>query len=123
MADAPAPSSTDAAAYALVHTGAGLGVGLGIHALVPQPVAEESFSETVSYVALQALLNGMAVYVSTRILDGQNDPTSGVLFLWALMSSQPGFTERLKMLTAAALDISWPAPALIFQRPSAAASS
>ena len=74
------------------------------NSLVPQPVEEEGFAETVSYVALQALLNGMAVYVSTQVLDGQNDPTSGVLFLWALMSSQPGFTDRLKMITAAAMD-------------------
>lgn len=117
------PSSTDAAAYALVHTLSGLGVGLGIHALVPQPVAEESVTETVSYVALQALLNGMAVYASTHLLDGQNDPTSGVLFLWALMSAQQGFTDRLKLLTAAALDVSWPSPALLFQRAEAEDSS
>lgn len=121
--DASSSTSTDAAAYALVHTLSGLGVGLGIHALVPQPVPEETVSETVSYVALQALLNGMAVYVSTQVLDGQNDPTSGVLFLWALMSSQPGFTERLKLITASVLDISWPSPTQLFQRPAATASS
>ena len=121
--DAPPPTSTDAAAYALVHTLSGLGVGLGIHSLVPKPVEEEGFAETVSYVALQALLNGMAVYVSTQVLDGQNDPTSGVLFLWALMSSQPGFTDRLKMITAAALDISWPSRDQLFPRQSGAASS
>jgi hypothetical protein len=94
---------------------------MGIHSLIPHPVLEESVTETVSYVALQALLNGMAVYVSTHVLDGQNDPTSGVLFLWALMSSQPGFTERLKLITGSVLDISWPSPALLF-RPTPAAA-
>lgn len=118
-----APSSTDAAAYALVHTLSGLGVGMSIHSLIPQPIEEESIAETVSYVALQSLLNGMAVYVSTQILDGQNDPTSGVLFLWALMSSQPGFTERLKLLTASVLDAPWPSPAQLWQRPAATAST
>lgn len=118
-----APSSTDAAAYALVHTGAGLAVGLSIHSLVPKPVDDESVSETVSYVALQALLNGMAIYVSTQVLDGQNDPTAGILFIWALMSSQQGFTDRLKLIGASALDISWPSPAQLWPSPSAAASS
>jgi hypothetical protein len=117
------PSSTDAAAYALVHTAAGLSVGLGIHSLIPQPDVEEGLSETVAYVALQALLNGMAVYASTHVLDGQNDPTSGVLFIWALMSSQTGFTERLKLLTSAVLDAPWPLPAQLFRRPEAEASA
>lgn len=101
MSDA-VPTPTNAAAYAVVHTGAGLAVGLAIHALIPSPVDDEGLAETGSYVALQALMNRMAVYVSTRVLDGQNDPTAGVLFLWALMASQPEFTDRLKTLTAAA---------------------
>ena len=95
-------SASDAAAYALVHTLAGLSVGLSIHALIPGPVHDETLQETVSYVALQSLMNGMAVYVSTQVLDGQNDPTAGILFIWALMSSQPGFTGRLKALSVAA---------------------
>jgi hypothetical protein len=123
MNESGASSSTDAAAYALVHTLSGLGVGLSIHALVPVPAADESVSETVSYVALQALLNGVAVYVSTQLLDGQNDPTSGVLFLWALMSSQPGFTERLKLLTSAVADTPWSAAASLFRSTAAPSSS
>jgi hypothetical protein len=122
MNESGSSSSTDAAAYALVHTLSGLGVGLSIHALVPVPAADESVSETVSYVALQALLNGVAVYVSTQLLDGQNDPTSGVLFLWALMSSQPGFTER-QLLTSAVADTPWPAAASLFRSTAAPSSS
>jgi hypothetical protein len=42
--------------------------------------------------------NGIAVFGASRLLDGSNDPTAGILFTWALMITQTTLTERLRCL-------------------------
>jgi hypothetical protein len=98
MADGSKPSVVDAVAYALVHATAGLALGTALQAAVPPLTELESLSDTAAMAAVQAVANGIAVFGASRMLDRHNDPTAGILFIWALMITQKTLTERMRRL-------------------------
>jgi hypothetical protein len=94
------PSVVDAMAYALVHATAGVAVGTALQAILPPVSDEEAITDTLAMASVQAVANGIAVFAASRMLDGGNDPTAGILFTWALMITQTGLTERMVRLSS-----------------------
>ena len=88
-----------AASYALLHVGSGVLTGATMTLVLPPRAEDEAVLDSLGFVALQAALNGIAVYAAGNTI-GQGDPTSGVVFLWALMASQPTFSARLASLAS-----------------------
>jgi hypothetical protein len=73
-------------------------VGTALQAAVPPLSDTESLQDTLAMAAVQAVANGIAVFGASRLLDGSNDPTAGILFTWALMITQTTLSERLRRL-------------------------
>jgi hypothetical protein len=87
------------ATYALLHVAAGVVAGTALTAVMPPRTETETLHETLAQVGVSAVLNGILVYGASRTI-GQGDPTTGVVFLWALMASQPAFSARIVHLSS-----------------------
>lgn len=86
---------SDAAANALVHVAAGIAIGSALQVALPSDAAHEDTQRLLTTAATQAALNGVAIAGATLLLRSEQDPTHGLLFIWALMATQPSLSLRL----------------------------
>ena len=94
---------SDAAINGLAHVAAGVTMGTTLQVILP-PIGQETRERLVMWTAAQTALNGIAIAAATYVLRSEADPTHGLLFIWALMATQPSLTQRLQALAGAMQD-------------------
>ena len=91
-----------AVSYALVGTAVGVAGGAVLSLAHPPLKADETLTETLTLTAIQTISNGVLIYYASRLLRSGDDPTGGVPFMWALVSQQPAWRDRLMKVGEAA---------------------
>ena len=80
---------------------AGVLIGASIEALLPKRTEGSSLNNQVFEVLVQAGLNGAALAVFAGLIRGEGeDPTFGIPFAHAVITSQPELGKRLSALSA-----------------------
>mmetsp|Transcript_16335 Transcript_16335/g.41634 ORF Transcript_16335/g.41634 Transcript_16335/m.41634 type:complete len:126 (-) Transcript_16335:198-575(-) len=94
-------SIASAATYTVTQSAGGIVIGALINQAIPALADLEPIEQTIALVALQAVLNGGSVAAGMYLFNRtQNDPTGGLMFIWALIVTQPGLTDRMRLLAS-----------------------
>lgn len=90
-----------AATYTLTQSAGGILMGTLLNQAIPSLGDLEPIQETLALVALQAILNGGSVAAGMYLFNRDGaDPTGGLMFIWSLLVTQPGLTDRIKLLSS-----------------------
>jgi hypothetical protein len=90
------------ATYSLTQATGGLVVGTLLDHAIPKFSEDEPLEQTIALLSLQAVINGGAVATGMYLFNrGGADPTGGLLFIWSLIMTQPGLSDRISLLSSA----------------------
>jgi hypothetical protein len=89
---------SNALAGAIVQVAVATAIGGLIQSYVPDPSDNEPVSKTIRDAATQVGLNGVALAVGSRLFETR-DASNGMMYSYALTSSQPGLAKRLELLS------------------------